>query len=80
VPATITDPDVVSDRADSGRLDEPAPTLLHISIEVEVENGKVKDVRGCTCPRGKEWAVQEVTNPKRVVMSVVPVEGGLCQR
>ncbi len=23
-----------------------------------------------------EWAIQEVTSPKRVVMSVVPVEGG----
>ena len=49
---------------------------LGCSIEVEVENGKVKDVKGCRCPRGKEWAVQEVTSPKRVVMSVVPVEGG----
>ena len=49
---------------------------LGCSIEVEVEDGKVKEVRGCTCPRGEEWAVQEVTNPKRVVMSVLPVEGG----
>ena len=49
---------------------------LGCSIEVEVENGKVKDIKGCRCPRGKEWAVQEVTNPRRVVMSVVPVEGG----
>jgi len=49
---------------------------LGCSIEVEVENGKVKEVKGCRCPRGKEWAVQEATNPKRVVMSVVPVEGG----
>lgn len=49
---------------------------LGCSIEVEVENGEVKDVRGHTCPRGKEWAVEEVTSPRRVVMSVVPVEGG----
>jgi CxxC motif-containing protein len=49
---------------------------LGCSIEVEVENGEVKGVRGCKCPRGMEWAIQEVTNPKRVVMSVVPVEGG----
>ncbi|WP_297519051.1 DUF1667 domain-containing protein [Thermococcus sp.] len=49
---------------------------LGCAIEVEVENGKIKDVRGYTCPKGKEWAIQEVTNPKRVVMSVVPVEGG----
>ncbi len=49
---------------------------LGCSIEVEVENGEVREVRGCTCPRGKEWAVQEVTSPKRIVMSVVLVEGG----
>ncbi len=49
---------------------------LGCSIEVEVDDGEVKEVRGCTCPRGKEWAVQEVTNPKRVVISVVRVDGG----
>lgn len=49
---------------------------LGCAIEVEVEDGKVKEVKGYTCPRGEEWAIQEVINPKRVVMSVVPVEGG----
>jgi len=49
---------------------------LGCAIEVEMENGKVKEVKGHTCPRGREWAIQEVTNPRRVVMSVVPVEGG----
>ncbi|WP_048149042.1 DUF1667 domain-containing protein [Palaeococcus ferrophilus] len=49
---------------------------LGCSIEVEMEKGKVLGVTGHTCPRGKEWAIEEVTNPKRVVMSVVPVEGG----
>ena len=49
---------------------------LGCAVEVEVENGKVVEVKGHTCPRGEKWAIQEVTNPKRVVMSVVPVEGG----
>ncbi|AMQ19140.1 DUF1667 domain-containing protein [Thermococcus peptonophilus] len=49
---------------------------LGCSIEVEVENGEVKEVRGYKCPRGMEWAVQEVISPKRVVMTVIPVEGG----
>ena len=49
---------------------------LGCAIEVEVKDGKVKEVRGCTCPRGEEWAIGEVKNPKRVIMSVVPVEGG----
>lgn len=52
---------------------------LGCSIEVEVENGEVKEVRGgYKCPRGgMEWAVQEVISPKRVVMTVIPVEGGV---
>ncbi|MDI3475720.1 MAG: hypothetical protein PWQ79_885 [Thermococcaceae archaeon] len=49
---------------------------LGCSIEVEMENGEVLGVTGHTCPRGMEWAIEEVTNPRRVVMSVVPVEGG----
>ncbi len=49
---------------------------LGCSIEVDVEKGRVKDVKGCTCPRGAEWAVQEVTKPQRIVMSVVPVDNG----
>ena len=49
---------------------------LGCAIEVEVENGKVKNVKGCKCSRGREWVLQEVTSPKRVIMSVVPVEGG----
>ncbi|AEH25490.1 DUF1667 domain-containing protein [Pyrococcus yayanosii] len=49
---------------------------LGCTIEVEVDDDRVKAVRGHTCQRGKEWAIEEVTNPKRVVMSVIPVEGG----
>lgn len=46
-------------------------------IEVDVENGKVKEVKGCKCFRGMEWVIQEVISLKRVVMSVVLVEGGV---
>ncbi|CAB49195.1 DUF1667 domain-containing protein [Pyrococcus abyssi] len=49
---------------------------LSCTIEVEVEGNSVKSVKGYTCPRGKEWAIEEVLHPKRVVMSVVPVENG----
>ncbi|AAL82131.1 DUF1667 domain-containing protein [Pyrococcus furiosus DSM 3638] len=49
---------------------------LSCSIEVEIEAGKIKDIKGYTCPRGKEWAIEEIRAPKRVVMSVIPVEGG----
>ena len=49
---------------------------LGCAIEVDLNDGKVVEVKGHTCPRGEEWAIQEVINPERVVMSVVPVEGG----
>ena len=41
-----------------------------------MENGKVTDVKGNTCPRGDKYAREEVTNPTRVVTSIVKVEGG----
>ncbi|ALV62652.1 hypothetical protein ADU37_CDS09530 [Thermococcus sp. 2319x1] len=46
------------------------------TMEVEIENGKVKEVSGYKCPRGKEWAIEEVISPKRVVMSVIKVKDG----
>jgi CxxC motif-containing protein len=49
---------------------------LGCTIEVTMEGDKITGVTGCTCPRGEEYAVQEVTEPKRVVMSVVKVKGG----
>lgn len=49
---------------------------LGCAIEVDVEEGIVKRVEGYTCPRGMEWAVEEVTNPKRIVMSVIRVKNG----
>ncbi len=50
---------------------------LGCTIEVVMEGDKIISVTGCTCPRGEEYAVQEVTEPKRVVMSVVKVKGGM---
>ncbi len=49
---------------------------LSCSVEVEIEGDRVKDVRGFSCPRGREWAVEEVLSPKRVVMTVIRVRGG----
>ena len=34
------------------------------------------DVKGNTCPRGKDYAIAELTAPTRMVTSSVPVEGG----
>ncbi len=49
---------------------------LSCSVEVEVEGSEVRDVRGFNCSRGREWAVEEVLSPKRVVMTVIRVRGG----
>ncbi|KPU63562.1 molybdopterin oxidoreductase [Thermococcus sp. EP1] len=45
-------------------------------IEVEVENDRVTEVIGYKCPRGRDWAINEIINPKRIVMSVVKVKNG----
>ncbi len=47
---------------------------LGCSIEVEMEGGKIKEIRGHTCPRGEEWVLEELRAPKRIVMTVLPVE------
>ncbi|ASJ10543.1 molybdopterin oxidoreductase [Thermococcus sp. P6] len=49
---------------------------LGCEVEVTMEDGRITKVEGCRCPRGRDYAIQEVTEPKRTVMSVVPVKGG----
>ncbi len=54
---------------------------LGCEIEVLLDRGpggdvRVLEVEGAACPRGREWAAREVTDPKRVVITVVPVRGG----
>ncbi len=45
------------------------------AITVEEADDGTLTVRGNGCPRGDRYARQEVTNPTRVVTSVVRVEG-----
>lgn len=44
-------------------------------MTVTVEDGVVTKVEGNTCPRGKNYAVQECVMPLRMVTAVVPVKG-----
>ena len=47
-------------------------------IEVVLESGRVVEVRGAGCRRGVEYAIEEATSPKRIVMSVVKcIDGDL---
>ena len=45
-------------------------------VTVTLEEGKVVDVKGNCCPRGKIYAEAEVVCPKRVVTSTVRAENG----
>lgn len=54
------------------------PLGCHLSVdESDLQNIKVT---GNTCPRGVTYAVSEVTAPKRMVTSSVPVAHGSVQR
>ncbi|MCY6372747.1 DUF1667 domain-containing protein [Clostridium ganghwense] len=46
------------------------------SLEVEIRNGKVINVQGNICIKGKNYAEKECTNPTRIVTSSVPVLEG----
>lgn len=45
-------------------------------MEVTLEEGKVTEVKGNTCVRGKNYAEKECTNPTRIVTTSVRVLGG----
>lgn len=49
---------------------------LGCRLEVEHEEGEIVEVRGFSCKRGKTFAVQEFTDPRRSVSTTVRVEGG----
>ena len=45
-------------------------------MEVEVgEDGKITEVRGNVCARGRKYAVTETVNPQRTLTSTVRIEG-----
>ena len=46
------------------------------SLEVEMEEGQVKEVRGNTCPKGEQYALQEALSPMRNIATSVLVDGG----
>ena len=45
-------------------------------VTVTLEEGRVVEVKGNSCPRGKLYAEAEVVCPKRVVTSTVRAENG----
>ena len=50
---------------------------LGCSISVSLsDNGEVSEITGNTCKNGEEYARKEVTNPSRVVTSIVKINTG----
>ncbi len=50
---------------------------LGCSVEVELESGRIVGIRGNACPRGEEWAREELLSPKRTVITVLPVSNSI---
>lgn len=51
------------------------PMGCHLSINTET-----LEVTGNNCPRGEEYAREELTAPKRVITSTVKIKGGIHKR
>jgi CxxC motif-containing protein len=45
-------------------------------LVVDLENGIILKISGQTCKRGEDYAMKEVTNPRRTVTSIIPIIGG----
>ena len=49
---------------------------LGCNVAVELEDGQITAITGNTCPRGADYVRKELTDPKRIVTSLVRVKGG----
>lgn len=49
---------------------------LGCNVTVETEGKEIKSITGNTCPRGADYVTKELTDPRRIVTSLVRVEGG----
>lgn len=45
-------------------------------LSVTLENGTVTEVTGNTCPRGKQYAIDECTNPVRTITTTARTTNG----
>ena len=45
-------------------------------LSVTLENGAVTEVSGNTCPRGKQYAIDECTNPVRTITTTARTTNG----
>lgn len=45
------------------------------ALSVDIENCRVVNVTGNTCPKGKVYAISEIENPSRILTSAVLAQG-----
>ena len=49
---------------------------LGCQLHVELDGDKIVSVSGNTCPRGKQYAIDECTHPMRTITSTARTENG----
>lgn len=49
---------------------------LGCNVTVDMEDGEIRAITGNTCPRGADYVRKELTDPRRIVTSLVRVKGG----
>lgn len=49
---------------------------LGCNVSVEMEGEEIKNITGNNCPRGADYVTKELTDPRRIVTSLVKVKGG----
>ena len=49
---------------------------LGCNVTATLEDGKIISITGNNCPRGAEYVTNELTDPRRIVTSLVRVIGG----
>lgn len=52
------------------------PVGCELEVEMNEERREIITVKGFRCPEGKDYAIREVSDPRRILMSVVKVRGG----
>lgn len=53
---------------------------LGCRLEVDEDQQHIVEVRGFSCKRGKEYAMQEHTNPRRFVTTTIQIDGAAIDR
>ncbi len=56
------------------------PLGCRLEVEAEEDTGDIVEVRGFSCKRGEKYAMQEYTEPRRMVTTTVAIQNGIWGR